>query len=88
MYERSLKRKILSEHNFGLLFYTLVAIFDLDNDSLQMLHQQSGPSKAGGGICVHNTSHQHPLSISKLDLVHRSLFHSLSSLAKLLSFNC
>lgn len=76
----SLRRKILSKQIatlFHPLFYFLMAVFDLDNDSLQAFHQQSGHSRAGGGIYVHNTSHQHLLCISTLDLVPFLLFCSV-----------
>ena len=76
----SLKRKILSKQIatlFRPLFYFLMAIFDLDNDSLQAFHQPSGHSRAGGGICVHNTSHQHLLCIFTLDFVPFLIFRSV-----------
>lgn len=76
----SLKRKILSKQIatlFRPLFYFLMAIFDLDNDSLKAFHQQSGHSMAGGGICVYNTSHQHLFCMSTLDLVPFLLFCSV-----------
>lgn len=52
----------------SLFFYFLMAIFDLDNDSLKHFINRVD-IHIGRGICVHNTSHQHLLCILTLDLV-------------------